>query len=221
MDIVQLVAESNSFSDVLRRQGKAITGNSHKALKKKVLSMGIDTRHFKSGGMVSSDKNKKHFSEVLVYNRSGVGRREHGKVIRRAMIESGIPYECRECGIGPDWRGRPLMIEVHHIDEDFLNNEPGNICFLCPNCHSQHDSTKRRVVHICPECGGVRYKTSALCRGCESGKGRVHNRKIEWPPTQDLIDMVLLSNYSAVGRKLGVTDNAIRKHLQRQTGYQA
>ena len=33
--------------------------------------------------------------------------------------------------------GRPLTLAVDHVDGDFSNNEPDNVRFLCPNCHSQ------------------------------------------------------------------------------------
>jgi len=38
--------------------------------------------------------------------------------------------------------------------------------------------------------------------------------KIQWPSNEELLKMLSESNYSAVGRKLGVSDNAIRKHLK-------
>lgn len=48
-------------------------------------------------------------------------------------------YECAECGIH-DWRGRPISLDVDHIDGNPANNLPSNLRFLCPNCHRQTDS---------------------------------------------------------------------------------
>jgi len=53
--------------------------------------------------------------------------------IRYKLIE----YKCRDCGIINDWNGKPITIELEHIDGDRQNNELKNLCFLCPNCHSQ------------------------------------------------------------------------------------
>lgn len=39
--------------------------------------------------------------------------------------------------------------------------------------------------------------------------------KINWPSNEELIKMLSQSNYSAIGRKLGVSDNAIRKRLKK------
>ena len=38
------------------------------------------------------------------------------------------------------WMGSPLTLAVDHIDGDFHNNEPSNVRFLCPNCHSQTEN---------------------------------------------------------------------------------
>lgn len=58
-------------------------------------------------------------------------------MLRRALLESGMPYECATCGINAMWRGQPLTLDIDHIDGDFLNNEIENLRFLCPNCHRQ------------------------------------------------------------------------------------
>jgi len=58
-------------------------------------------------------------------------------MLTRAMLEVGIRYRCRECGNDGTWQGRPLTLDVDHIDGDFLNNQHENLRFLCPNCHRQ------------------------------------------------------------------------------------
>lgn len=49
-----------------------------------------------------------------------------------------------------------------------------------------------------------------------STPGGAHTRmpRIHWPPEDELRAMVAASGFSAVGRSLGVSDNAVRKHLQ-------
>ena len=53
------------------------------------------------------------------------------------MLEAGIPYLCERCQIPPEWKERPLGLQIDHCDGDLLNNEVDNLRFLCPNCHSQ------------------------------------------------------------------------------------
>ena len=49
----------------------------------------------------------------------------------RNIAFSLYPHECIVCGYDEDER----ILEVHHIDENRENNQPDNLCILCPNCH--------------------------------------------------------------------------------------
>lgn len=48
---------------------------------------------------------------------------------------------CFTCG-NSDWMGRPITLELHHVDGDSNNNSLENVQLLCPNCHSQTDTYK-------------------------------------------------------------------------------
>ncbi len=74
---------------------------------------------------------------MLTNNRLGV--KEHTAVLRRCMVESGIPYVCGTCGLGPVWNNKEIVLQISHKDGDSINNERSNLHFECPNCHSQTD----------------------------------------------------------------------------------
>lgn len=42
--------------------------------------------------------------------------RQKPEVLRRALLESGVPYRCSECGNEGCWNGKTLTIDVDHID---------------------------------------------------------------------------------------------------------
>ena len=44
---------------------------------------------------------------------------------------------CQRCGWGElnPFTGR-VPLEIEHIDGNWRNNDPANVCVLCPNCHS-------------------------------------------------------------------------------------
>jgi phosphopantothenoylcysteine synthetase/decarboxylase len=42
------------------------------------------------------------------------------------------------------------FVQVHHIDSDPSNNDPGNLAPLCPNCHNQAHATAGMTVNLTP-----------------------------------------------------------------------
>lgn len=59
----------------------------------------------------------------------------HDSLRRRILEERN--YTCEECGIGNMYNGKPLSLELDHIDGNNSNNSVENLRILCPNCHSQ------------------------------------------------------------------------------------
>lgn len=74
------------------------------------------------------------------------GRRTNRTHLKSRLLAEGLKRNrCEECGL-TEWRGRPLSIELHHINGDGADNRLENIAFLCPNCHSQTPNFSGRNV---------------------------------------------------------------------------
>lgn len=139
-----IVAQNISIAGVLRDLGLRPSGGNYSHISRVIKKHGLDTSHFKGQGHYRGTKgkvaNKKHWTEVLV-KRERWQKRMPGARLTRALLESGREHVCEWCGIGPEWQGKQLTLEVDHINGDWSDNIPENVRFLCPNCHSQCETS--------------------------------------------------------------------------------
>lgn len=232
----ELIPQCNSIAEVMRRLGIGNSGSSHAYLSQKVRSYAINTSHFGNRPRPIYQTRKKTPDQLLVKTPKG-SRRVSSLQLRRALIESGRDYICEDCRQEPIWNGQVLRLEIDHKNQDNCDNRLCNLRFLCPNCHSQKPHkmnkgqtgvttctkpgvVKRRKavpkrIAVCIDCGkAVSRKSKLRCKTC-SNENRPKNFKINWPTFSNLTNLVNQSNHVQVGRMLGVSDNAVRKRLER------
>jgi 5-methylcytosine-specific restriction endonuclease McrA len=129
--IIEALKDSPSVAETCRRLGMRSTGSSHRALSKRIERLGRP----KPTGFDPGATLRKTADHFLVVKSEGSNRTD-AYLLVRSLIEIGRPYECHFCHIS-DWFGDPLTLQVDHEDGNGLNNQPDNLRFLCPNCHSQ------------------------------------------------------------------------------------
>lgn len=146
-ELAEAASKSTSVAGVCRELGINNPGGSSQTnMRNRLAKMEIDTSHFlgKAARRGSVAPNRLSAAEILVILPPGSYRPE-AKKLRRALIEIGRPYRCEWCGNEGIWLTRlavshgmsgELVLEIDHIDEDWHNNLPENLRFLCPNCHS-------------------------------------------------------------------------------------
>ncbi|MFW3459921.1 HNH endonuclease signature motif containing protein [Streptomyces microflavus] len=137
------VASSTTMCEVLRRLGLEVVGGQHTHISRRVKALGIDTSHF-SAPVRKGEVRRRRPEELLVDRSQNLARRIPGERLKRAMVALGATERCALCGTGRTWRDRPLPLEVDHIDGNWRNNQPQNLRFLCPNCHSTTDAYRGR-----------------------------------------------------------------------------
>tara|TARA_R110000744_G_scaffold264432_1_gene378736 strand:+ start:407 stop:784 length:378 start_codon:yes stop_codon:yes gene_type:complete len=58
------------------------------------------------------------------------------------------PFKCVLCKFDSQttlFNGRPIIMELDHINAQVRDGRPFNLRFLCPNCHTQTDNYKNRT----------------------------------------------------------------------------
>jgi hypothetical protein len=108
------------------------------------------SRHSKNSRVCGCGNSKllqnKYCSECAqkhVYNRATSVETAKTDEARKRLLIEHRSYRCEVCGLS-EWMGKPIPIELHHIDGDSDNNTEDNLQLLCANCHSQCETHKRR-----------------------------------------------------------------------------
>lgn len=65
--------------------------------------------------------------------------------VKERLLQEGILKEqCTECGVGNEYNGKPLVLELDHINGKRNDHRLKNLRILCPNCHSQTPTFRGR-----------------------------------------------------------------------------
>ncbi|MFE3072255.1 HNH endonuclease [Streptomyces sp. NPDC059247] len=142
--LAEAVAASTNMCEVLRHLGVAVVGGQHTHISRRVRAYGIDTSHFRAPSRRGAPRLPRTPEALLVKQTGPRTRRVPGDRLARALTESGVRKRCALCGNEAVWRGRPLPLEIDHVDGDWRDNRIENLRFLCPNCHSTTDTYRGR-----------------------------------------------------------------------------
>lgn len=137
----------------------------------------------------SYPKNNQKYSlnEILIKDSTY----QNNERLKQRLIKEGlIEYKCNKCNLNK-WNNKYISLQLEHKNGKHNDNRIENLELLCPNCHSQ-------------------TKTYAA-------KNRKKKQKITYnivenkPSKEELEQMLKETSFCAVGRKYGVSDNAVRK----------
>lgn len=223
-EIRQWISENQSKAFISKQlKCKPETLNNYLAL------MGIDYKGNQShkGQQISTT-----YKTALEYIESDSVIKSH--LLKLKLIRDGLKEnKCELCGAS-EWLGIKLPLELHHKDGNHFNNNLDNLEILCPNCHSiqtgnaganagRYVENKPQPVKenkLCIDCGKVISSKAIRCKSCAAVE---QQKDISQRPTKEELKMLIRSMpFVQIGKKYGVSDNAIRKwcdfyHLPRKS----
>lgn len=228
-DFIKIINESTTYSDALRKCGYTNLGN-RGTIKKRIEALNLSVEHFVK---YNPKQRKRDLSEIFIENSTYNSNHEIKKILYN---EFNWEYKCGECGIS-DWNGKPLSLELDHINGNNKDNRIENLRLQCLNCHSQTPTFRGKnktsintivggenkipidkIIRECTNCKIEIHKNnvSGYCKSCIP-KYRTQTFKIKERPSLSTLenDIKELKSFVAVGKKYNVSDNAIRKWIRR------
>jgi hypothetical protein len=221
----EAVAASKSWAEALRNLGMCHGGGSAAVLKKYVGIWDIPTDHFDPYAASSGPRvTARPLAEVPVdnstYSRSALKQ--------RLFREGYKPRYCELCGQGEEWHGKPMGLILDHVNGVNNDNRLENLRIVCPNCAATLDTHCGRANRYvrereCLHCGQSFEPRRSDHRYCSPACGQRSPgptgpkpgiRKVDRPPYARLKREVAAMGWSAVGRRYGVSDNAVRKWVR-------
>ena len=133
-EFIELVNKCSNISDILRELGYSTNGNSwgYQIVKERMEKLNL---FFTKRNYMYQNNTALPLEKILIkdseYNRT--------KLKTRLVKEGLKEYKCECCGIS-EWNGKPLTLQLHHINGIHNDNRLSNLQLLCPNCHSQTEN---------------------------------------------------------------------------------
>ena len=216
----QAVTASRSIHETLKTLGLNPFGSAYQTFHKASKEWEIDTSHFSGRRWLGRRPlGVRRPIEDYFGNKVSINSAN----LRDRLIKEGFKERmCERCKLDT-WMDEPMPLELHHKNGEHKDNTLENLEILCANCHGIETKKQfkenanpipghRRSNNKCVDCNkGI----STYCTRCKSCDKKLQPLKIQWPSKEEVIKRLETSNYSKLGRELGVSDNAIRKYLNR------
>ncbi|HKS29594.1 MAG TPA: HNH endonuclease signature motif containing protein [Pyrinomonadaceae bacterium] len=131
--LAEAVKKSTSLAQVLRKLGVAPYGGNYVVLKKAIKHFSLDDSHFTGQAWNKNQTfSPKQPLERYLNNEIQIAS---FKLKRRLLSEGILTAKCSNCN-RRTWLGKPIPLELDHINGDHFDNRLNNLRLLCPNCHA-------------------------------------------------------------------------------------
>lgn len=233
-----------SIADMCRNLGILPKGANYKTMNRVIARYSIDTSHFLGQAhnlgkvLVENPVGRESIKKKLILSRghkcelcsrtTWMGQTiklevEHIDGVTENNDESNLLLLCPNChSLTPTWRrAKSSLVNPEEKICPKCSGSKTRSAVLCSSCKrkeiairkmNQYQAIKyspKNLKNYC-KCGKVIAKHAKNCSACYHSS----QNRIDWPNLENLIEDIKATSYLTVSKNLGVSDNAIRKHLR-------
>jgi hypothetical protein len=216
-ELQEIINTSSSYKDILIKLGFKSYSANRGTLNKRFASEKFDFTLFNENVKTLRNKimgslkdtNSKYTHEDFLKENCERGR----NLVRRFILKNNlIDYKCEKCGNAGEWIGQKITLQLEHKNGINNDNRLENLCFLCPNCHSQTPTwgaKRMKKDYFCDICGAETCGYGKKCSKCDGNDKRKFNISQE-----EMKALLLVESIESIGRRYGVNGNSIRKRCK-------
>ena len=137
-EYVEAIKSSKNYAEALRKLNIVAKGGNYRIVKIAAEKYGIDLSHFTREAWNKGkkiEKKKLETEKILVKNSAYQSYKLKNRLLKEGIKEC----RCERCQ-RTEWEGKPIPLELHHINGINNDNRLENLQMLCPNCHAQTDN---------------------------------------------------------------------------------
>ena len=137
-DFISAVQNSDSYTQICHKLNITVCTFNFERIRSLCSKLELSTDHI----IGKNKSNAPKWTEDTVFVENCTITRS---ALRPTLIRLGFyTGVCSECGITDQWNGKELTIEIDHINGVCTDNRRHNLRWLCPNCHSQTNTYRRK-----------------------------------------------------------------------------
>lgn len=236
-DYIKAAQNSFSIAQMCVELGVKPIGGNYQTIKNKIKEYNIDISHFtgrawNQGKRYRMINKPKSLEEILKENSPYQSFK-----LKERLLESGLKERKCECCNNTEWLGKPIKLELHHINGNHDDNRLENLQLLCPNCHSytdtyrgrnkiRYEEKKEKIVLVTYEEKKIKEKIEKPKRYCLTCGKELTNSQTKFCSNEcaiqsyrkrvdkeELINALEANDYNLtkVGKIYNVSANAIKK----------